>query len=249
MVSKIKLLILAESVNLTSENKIFIHKLLGFRVNSYLVGNKNNYILIDTGYRGSKSTILRSLKKLNICLEEIKYIVLTHTHFDHSFNTAYFKKHTGAKVIVHSSEADCLLKGRTKIPAGTNQYSKFTSFLGDKIFTIIKRIPSCEPEIIIDEKMQLEHNNLKITVFSTPGHSSGSLSITINDRYAFVGDTLFGVFKNDIFPPFADDTNEMMNSWNKLAKTECSVFYPGHGKTIKIDRLIKNIQVNISRNQ
>lgn len=220
-------------------NNLEIHGLLSLRVNSYLIGSKNAYILIDTGYRGSKSTILRSLKKLNICPEEIKYIVLTHTHFDHSFNTAYFKKLTGAKVIVHRSEADCLLKGRTKIPAGTNLYSKFTSFLGNKIFTIIKRIPACEPEIIIDEKMQFDLNNLKITAFSCPGHSSGSICMTVNDEIAFVGDTLFGVFKNSIFPPFADDTKEMLKSWNKLAKTGCRIFYPGHGNEITLEMLSK----------
>jgi glyoxylase-like metal-dependent hydrolase (beta-lactamase superfamily II) len=227
---------------LTSKNKIGIYKLLSLRVNSYLVGNKNNFLLIDTGYKGSRFVINRSLKKLKVNPSEIRYIILTHTHFDHSYNTEYFRRITGAKIIVHKTEADCLINGLTRIPFGTNTFSKVSSFLGKNVFPIIKKIPKSSPDIIIENELEISIAGLSVKIISTPGHSVGSLSIIVNNEFAFVGDTLFGIFKNDIFPPFADNSQEMLKSWKKLAETGCSVFYPGHGKPITIDRLERNLK-------
>jgi glyoxylase-like metal-dependent hydrolase (beta-lactamase superfamily II) len=50
---------------------------------------------------------------------------------------------------------------------------------------------------------------------------------------------MFGVFKNSIFPPYADNTGKMIKSWNRLLNTDCSIFLPGHGNEIKRELLKK----------
>jgi hydroxyacylglutathione hydrolase len=44
---------------------------------------------------------------------------------------------------------------------------------------------------------------------------------------------MLGVFKKSVFPPFADNVNEMINSWGRLLETNCRLFLPGHGYEIK----------------
>jgi glyoxylase-like metal-dependent hydrolase (beta-lactamase superfamily II) len=66
-------------------------------------------------------------------------------------------------------------------------------------------------------------------VMHTPGHSPGSISVIIDNEIAIVGDAMFGVFRNSVFPPFADDLKQMVLSWGKLLETECTSFLPGHG--------------------
>ena len=73
----------------------------------------------------------------------------------------------------------------------------------------------------------------------TAGHSEDSVSLLIDDEIAIVGDLMFGVFRNSIFPPFSDNVQQMIESWGKLLGTNCRVFLPGHGKEINRDRLQK----------
>lgn len=63
----------------------------------------------------------------------------------------------------------------------------------------------------------------------TPGHSIGSMSIIVDNEVAIVGDSMFGVFKWSVFPPFAEDCKQMIQSWGKLLETNCSIFIPSHG--------------------
>jgi hypothetical protein len=53
--------------------------------------------------------------------------------------------------------------------------------------------------------------------------------VIVNGELALVGDAMFGVFRNSIFPPFADDVPQMVKSWGKLLDTGCSLFLPSHG--------------------
>ncbi len=50
-------------------------------------------------------------------------------------------------------------------------------------------------------------------------------------RGAF-GYAAFGIFRNTIFPPFADNTRRLIQSWKKLLDTPCHTFLPGHGGPI-----------------
>jgi glyoxylase-like metal-dependent hydrolase (beta-lactamase superfamily II) len=53
--------------------------------------------------------------------------------------------------------------------------------------------------------------------------------LVVDDEIAIVGDCMFGVFKSSIFPPVAEDPDEMIRSWGKLLETNCSIFLPSHG--------------------
>ncbi|MFV2014111.1 MAG: MBL fold metallo-hydrolase [Candidatus Heimdallarchaeota archaeon] len=53
----------------------------GSNGNSFLISNKNEALLIDAGI--SRKRILESLQKINVPKENIKGILVTHTHYDH----------------------------------------------------------------------------------------------------------------------------------------------------------------------
>jgi hydroxyacylglutathione hydrolase len=57
----------------------------------------------------------------------------------------------------------------------------------------------------------------------------------VDDEIALVGDSMFGIFPGSIFPPLADDTDTMINSWGKLIRTNCRLFIPSHGTANNID--------------
>ena len=60
--------------------------------NIYVIRGENGDILIDTGFIGIKTALKKWLDNFNI-----KLVILTHAHIDHTWNTAYIKKYIIAK--------------------------------------------------------------------------------------------------------------------------------------------------------
>lgn len=64
----------------------------------------------------------------------------------------------------------------------------------------------------------------------------------MDDDIALVGDAMFGVINNWLFPPFADDEQKVIESWKKLLDTGCQLFLPGHGTPIDRETLERHYQ-------
>jgi glyoxylase-like metal-dependent hydrolase (beta-lactamase superfamily II) len=219
-------------------NNCTIYQVLEGRSNSFLVNQENNYILIDTGRRNSWRELTTKLNGL-LGENELSCLILTHTHFDHAENANRLKKKYNCKIIVHESESNYLKSGDTPLPKGTNLATGFmVDVLGKKMQSRYKYEPA-DPDILVGEKLDLDIFGLNSHIIHSPGHSKGSMSIIIDDEIALVGDTLFCVFGNSIFPPFADDAEIMIENWKKLLETGCKLFLPGHGKLISRELLEK----------
>lgn len=209
-----------------------IYQVLEGRSNSFLVNSGNNYILIDTGRKNSWRRLKSRIDKI-LGEAELSGLILTHTHFDHTENAAKIKKKYNSQIIIHQSEAEYLRHGNSPLPKGTNLTTGFM------INTIGKRVQSrynyetADPDIIVDKKYDLIDFGFNAQIIHTPGHSKGSMSIIIDHEIAIVGDAMFGVFGNSIYPPFADDTAALVKSWNRLIHSNCNLFLPGHGKEIR----------------
>jgi glyoxylase-like metal-dependent hydrolase (beta-lactamase superfamily II) len=219
-------------------NNCTIYQILKGRSNSFLVNQENNYILIDTGRENSWKELTSKIDEL-LGENELSCLILTHTHFDHAENANRLKKKYNCKIIIHESEADNLKQGDTPLPKGTNLATGFlVDVLGKKMQSRYKYEPA-DHDILVGEKIDLSVFGFNKYIIHTPGHSQGSMSIIIDDEIAIVGDTMFGMFGNSIFPPFADDTEIMIKSWKKLLETNCKLFLPGHGKGISRELLEK----------
>lgn len=170
-------------------------------------------------------------EKLDSLLEgnRLSALVLTHTHFDHVENAAKIKEKYNPKVIAHKSEAKYLGRGNTPVPEGTNLITRFLMKLGRRMQSNYNYEPvACD--IMVDEKYDLSPLGVNAYIIHTPGHSPGSVSVVVDDEIAIVGDAMFGVFRGSVFPPFADDPEVMIDSWNKLLKIGSRLFLPGHGQ-------------------
>ena len=209
-----------------------IYQLLEGRSNSFLINSQNNYILIDTGRANS-------WKKLSSQLDEILgknklcCLILTHTHFDHVENATKIKEKYRSKIIVHQSESEYIKQGNSPLPKGSNLTTGFmVNVIGKKLESRYQ-YEKVDPDVLVDEKYDLIDFGFNAYIIHTPGHSKGSMSIIIDEEVAVVGDAMFGVFGNSIYPPFADDPETMVKSWNNLINTNCDLFLPGHGKEIR----------------
>lgn len=219
--------------NWKTKSGYLITQILKGRSNVFLLSVNSKNILIDTSPDRLWPVLKRRLYKLGI--KNLDYLILTHTHYDHAENSAKLKSEFGAKVIVNKNEAVFLEKGENILPHGTNF---LTRFLVDSLahrYSFKMTFTGCSADIMVDDNFDLRGFGLNGYIISTPGHTSGSQSVIIDDEYAIVGDAMFGVFPQSIFPPFADDEEELIKSWGKLVKTNCKLFLPSHGTPNKAD--------------
>ena len=214
-----------------NRNEIF--QVLSGRANAYFISTALGNVLIDTGVRSSYQRLKKHIKKLHLVADKIDFLVLTHTHFDHCQNAKRIKDKDKSQIIIGAEEAEFVQQGKAPIPEGTFSFTRFVARLGRMLEAKQFGYAPFTADRLIDDKMTLIKEDIVVELISTPGHSKGSISVIVDNDIALVGDTMFGIFKDSIFPPFADDIPSVIQSWGKLLNTGCQLFLPGHGSEIK----------------
>jgi len=76
-----------------------------FPASSHLIDTGDGLILIDTGYSDTLFLLVNSIYKLGFSPYDVKYIIHTHWHGDHTESTAAFVHMTGAKTFIGAKDA------------------------------------------------------------------------------------------------------------------------------------------------
>lgn len=203
--------------------------------NTVLIVNGKNSILVDTGVKGQMRRFRILFREAGLEPSDIKLIILTHTHYDHTGNLHKLVNYTGAKVLVHQNEFENLKNGFTPIPVGQGKYSNFISELGRKIHPKYASPKPFSADIINDDEFDLNQFEIDGKIISTPGHTNGSQSVLIG-KQLIAGDTFLNMVNGRIFPPFANEPKVLLASWKELFKRNIDTVYPGHGKRFKIEK-------------
>ena len=207
----------------------------------FLIVQEGKFGLIDSGNRNTEKRIVKAITSRGMNIKDLRFIFLTHTHFDHAGNAAALKEMSGSPIIVHQSEADYLRNGFHPIPKGTSPFYRFIVYLGrnlaNKKFSAFDAI---EPDALFESRLDLQSFGFDAEILHTPGHTSGS-SILITDRKAFVGDTVFNIMGIK-YPLFANDEMQLLKSWQQLLDLDVDYYYPAHGKRIPKAEFIKAVE-------
>ena len=180
-----------------------------FASNTYLLSSNDEVAVIDP------SVTFRSANVKG----NVKYIFLTHAHFDHMLKLQDWVENTGAQVLVGYDDAPALSD------SNLNCYRIFTG----------SNIGYYGKATTIKEGDSFPLGDKTISVIDCPGHTKGSVTL-ICDDCAFVGDTVFaggGFGRCDL--PGGDFTALRKSILKLLALPKDTLLYPGHGESVYVN--------------
>lgn len=182
----------------------------GYGSNCWLVISGDEFVIIDPS--SALEVMLARIKQRGLHIENLKYVLLTHGHFDHITGADEIRDVSSAPLAVHELDADCLYD------PDKNQYKYF--FREDLVLK--------PAEILLRDGDEIKFGTEKLSVLHTPGHTKGSVCY-ISDTAVYSGDTLFdlGVGRTDLYGGSPSELNESLKKLMKLnPRLE---LYPGHG--------------------
>jgi len=190
--------------------------------NAYLI-QSNVPVLIDAGTIGDAHDLSAALTDEGTSMRRVGLVVLTHAHADHAGVAAELQSF-GARVVVGAGDADRLRRG-------VNDELRPTSATASLIKPLILNIfPETQPDVIVENEMDLAPWGIDGKVISMPGHTAGSLVVVLANHAAFVGDMMRGdVFGAPAEHYFHADREQNRKNIATLVQMGVERFYLGHG--------------------
>jgi glyoxylase-like metal-dependent hydrolase (beta-lactamase superfamily II) len=194
-------------------------------------------IMVDGGFPGKAKAFERALTKLDIKPKDIHLVILTHGHFDHVGAARYIRELTGAKIAMHRTDKEQLEKDTMTWPPGVTAWGKISRGLFKPVMSLLRyEIPQVDV-LLGDDGLSLAEYGISGRIVHTPGHSPGSVSVLLDTGDAFVGcmaQNSLPFCLGPSLPIYAEDIDQVKESWQMLVKEGARVIYPGHGKPFSI---------------
>jgi glyoxylase-like metal-dependent hydrolase (beta-lactamase superfamily II) len=168
---------------------------------------KSGQLLVDCGWPGTLPKFMAELKRKGISIKEIKHLLVTHFHPDHA-GLAQELKNQGLKLIVLEPQMDFI--------------PPFVEFFKGKN---LPYVPITQNDNLLlkieDSRKFLAGIGLDGEILHTPGHSDDSVTLILDESYAFTG---------DLHPSFMNiDDATTRASWDKIHQHKIKRIFPGHG--------------------
>jgi metallo-beta-lactamase class B len=120
---------------------------------AWAVTTSDGIIILDTIFDYSvEDEIVEGLKKLGLDPTKIKYAVVSHGHGDHSGGAKYLQDHFGTRILLSAADWDLLDRSNGTKPTR---------------------------DIVVTDGQKLTLGDTTITMYLTPGHTPGTLSMII----------------------------------------------------------------------
>jgi glyoxylase-like metal-dependent hydrolase (beta-lactamase superfamily II) len=203
---------------------------------SYLIVDAGRAVFVDTGTHWSVPNLLEALASLDIDVERVDYVLLTHVHLDHAGGAGTLMRSLPhARIVVHPRGAPHLTDPAKLIAATRAVYGEeaFDAQFGEIAAVAAGRITT------IEDGQRLAFGARTLEFLYTPGHALHHVCILDRDRCElFTGDT-FGISYREsdtaagafVFPttsPSQFDPDQLHASVARVAALEPRCAYLTH---------------------
>lgn len=199
----------------------------------YVIGKpgSKDLSIIDAGLMGKGDYKVRSIREFGIELEDVKRVIMTHTHLDHIGCLKEIMNYLPhIEIWVHDIEAGPLESGDERTVYGMDMFKNMMQMqydlkAGDFTFQVDRRL---------NEGETLEIGDMVWEILHIPGHSAGSIALyDPADRVLIPGDTVYADYAIGRFDLHGADASALKASLLRLAKLDVDVLLPGHNRILK----------------
>ena len=131
-------------------------------ISSILITDPAGDVLIDGGTEVDADLIADNVRKLGFNIRDIKYLLLSHEHFDHAGGLAKLQRLTGAQLVASPGQTEVLASG---VPARDDPQSG-----------VLKPFPPAHVDRVLRNGEMIRVGNIAVTATATPGHTTGALT-------------------------------------------------------------------------
>jgi len=168
----------------------------------YFIDTGGGYVMVDAGSNARK--LLKAMEKHGIPVEDVHWILLTHTDYDH---TAGLQQIKSADVYLGEEEQNALGK-----PPRYN-------ILPEGLYTNHIHTLAHGGELRLGPTV--------IRCIQAPGHTAGSVAYLVNEQYLFTGDAI-RLGKADRLHPFTQDEARAGETIEALKALPCTHLFSTH---------------------
>lgn len=188
-----------------------ITKLKYGNTNTYFVRKNASGLLIDTDYAGTLQAFYKEIKKNNIAISDITYVLATHYHPDHIGLVSELME-IGIKLLLIDTQTECV-------------------HFADELFardhkTDYKPIREKDAVVLRCEDSRAFfslHLGINGEIISTASHSQDSIAVILDDGSCIVGDLEPIDYVNAY-----EDNQKLKSDWNHILSYHPKTIYYGH---------------------
>lgn len=205
---------------------------LGF-VNAFLLETEDALALVDTGFAASADAILKAIAAIGRQPHQVRDILVTHCHADHSGSVAALKQTTGATVWMHAEDAAMVRAGKSMRPM-----TAAPGLANGLLFRLLIRTAPQTIEPIDVDREVADGDALPIAgglrAIHVPGHCAGQLAFLWPQHggVLLAADACANAFALALSPAY-ENLDQGKRSLAKLASLDFEVACFGHGRAVR----------------
>jgi glyoxylase-like metal-dependent hydrolase (beta-lactamase superfamily II) len=191
----------------------------------YLIEGNDGLALIDTSSDGAAQRVVGAISRIGRRIDELRAIVSTHYHFDHTGNAAALIEQSGAQLCVHEDDVP-YVEGRSQWLPSNGPLGPLLDKFAPRPFSVkVGRVLRDGDALPFAGGLQVVH---------APGHTPGHIALYARERRTlFAGDALMNV--GGLHLPMSTSSHDMgeaRRSVRRLVELDFDIALPGHGAPI-----------------
>jgi glyoxylase-like metal-dependent hydrolase (beta-lactamase superfamily II) len=168
--------------------------------------------LVDAGTGEGHRQVVANLKRAGVDPRRVRYIFLTHCHYDHTGGAERLRQETGARLVAHREDAVFLRRGDPEATAA--------------LWYGAAPAPLAVDIEVEESQRRFEVGNLLVVMHHVPGHSPGSAVLTTRSEGKLV---LFGQdVHGPLHPLLHSDRSQYRCSLQYLLTLQADILCEGH---------------------
>ena len=200
---------------------------------TYVIRGEKKNLMIDAGVNLLGPRYLTSVKDILGDIDQLHYLFLTHSHYDHVGSAHYLKRHIpGLRIGAHARVAGLLkkpsvLEMMNRLSANHVELLKYNT-AGEDL-----TLHPFETDLLLKQGDEFDLGELTCRVYETPGHTKDSLAFYFPEIKALFPSEACGVLqdetRSELQVEFLTSYRDYIDSLKLMISIEPEIVCLGHG--------------------